>query len=68
MKRKRNYNVKHKGGGKFDKSIPQRRADTRLRPVASADPGANITDDPAALFFYTIGILILFFIVKIITR
>lgn len=64
MKRKSNYNIRHKKGGKSYKEIPEKKRNPRLRPVASADFGAALVDDPAMLFFYTLAFVIPFYIIK----
>lgn len=64
MKRKSNYNIRHKKGGKSYKDIPNQKPNKRLRPVASSDFGAWITDDPVKLFFYTLAFVIPFYIIQ----
>lgn len=64
MKRKSNYNIRHKKGGKSYKEIPEKKRNPRLRPVASSDFGATLVDDPLMLFFYTLAFVALFYTIS----
>lgn len=68
MKRKSNYNIRHKKGGKSYKDIPDQKPNKRLRPVASTDPGASIVDDPAKITLYTVGVLALCYGIQLIQK
>lgn len=64
-KRKKNYNIRHKKGSRFDNVIPDGKKNPLLRPV-STDAGAAIVDSPLKLLAYTGAVMALMFIIKII--
>lgn len=62
MKRKANYNVKHKpGGGAYSHDVPEKRRNSRLRPINKDIPkGEGITSREV---FISIGLFVVGIIV-----
>jgi len=59
MKRKANYNVKHKpGGGAYKNNIPDKKPNPRLRPIQKRDPdgstgwASKLVNDPLELLCF----------------
>lgn len=58
MKRKANYNVKHKpGGGAYKNNIPDKKPNPRLRPIQSPNNAgdgwaARLVNDPLELICF----------------
>jgi len=72
MKRKANYNVKHKpGGGAYKNNIPDKKPNPRLRPIQKRDPGgsagwaARLVNDPLELLCFAAFCMVICWVITL---
>lgn len=64
MKRKAHAKRGGQGAGQVQYTRLTKSQKSRIRPAVSTDPGAALVDDPVALFFYALAIVVLFYIIS----
>ena len=61
-KRRKNYNIRHKKGGKIDSSTAHRRKPARARPISTG--AAAVVESPLLFLAYTFGVILLLCVIK----